>query len=1668
MVQLALVVAAAVAFQEADSNLRLDAQQGLLEAPEIGGWPWAKRRKAPSFIQLDTTHGDELRTAHAGKREPGDNVYKKNGGTGGWGGACECPDGTTYWVGDDGNACKSMNFGCQGGKQKKCTRWWGKWSRGKVECGLPLEEISAEVQAAGNAAKLEIAEMGTHAAEDLQNTKATQAAALQSVQDLKETTVGRKEDVIAAKNSSIEDAKNLNYMLAGESGPPVVSVSVTSTNELIAKPSLVESEEAQEVANAMTSAAHSKAGAADMQEELKEKYGLAGMVDLLAKLERVFEADLGSDSKMIKQQIANAKTESNIAYRSAYMDVREMVDDTSGARKWDDEFEREFEGYRTEFEKDYTQALEEIAKSEKDFKEISLEKHQEVKRLYSSNQLNYDSFAGHLKEFEKSYGKDFSKLHKYIERIKDTARKIFAFLETKDHAMFIKMKATLEKQQSDVAFDGALKISDAHRQDSRALAKFDRHLEDAEKKALVMEDDLKTHLGVMMHRLMTDIEHLIEETKDRIQTIQERNLLYSQQGRVTMSQVKDKEASLSLEVRSGFEPFASKIRDIARNFDYNINDAFDRAMLHAKTIQQNLRDNVNKDLKHLQGTANAAALKWKDDLSSENIRQKKMLSTTQENQHLTQDLGLQIENADLAYRASKDQLLTHVQSSTRETSRFAGRVNVAMRALAKMTYDNWDRITGVSGHDGMKEWAPIQIHKLYEATMAQIDQESEKLKAQVKEAIASHDHFKEDLEPEIYRLNTAGATDPGSPTMYEQIYEFLAKDDPELKKTAQRFAQWAQNYVNTLSVQEYAIRGAIAQQRRKESARFKAGIKRQASQLANEEKNNIKDEFRAKGEDLKRLERSVNEEDALGESRGDIFERNMNELAGIMHGLNLRVKDLGNALEPGKEAMWQASDVISDESLHAQNASFARALTKANTEISKDLRHKSRQAKEDVVHFLEREQEKISKDRQIGIAQGEGHLAETINSNREMTAHVSNKVDDVKDTLGDMDRATEHAIEVLLTASSRSRADAEEMSRTATKHKARAGRTLGALADDARERLQKVLEDAVGQLTSVDAKSDLAKKDLVALQRAYEAQDLDAVKALVSKMNARLAREARAVQNEGKKSTRELEAAKRGMAGVEERWKDAESRNEAKNDGVAAKLRQFDGTDQGIKQRGNRAESHGERLTASLNMIGSDVSDISKHATDSLTVEGSKFEADARIAGIGVESSIERAQSLQELALHGQQERDEQLAQAVGGFLALIHGTNEAAARGRNQTQLAEDAVKQLVQVETDTIRENAAVLNKFQGETTFKVLQLLGPLVKRMVEQDHQAAAGYAKAAAGFHQQEVEADHILGSDAIQTLQKMQHGEDLAAHSLYDAEELLDWMKRYHDDSEIFRPEVEKILKEADDSIQFHGAEVKADQLESSNQLKASQGSMLKGIENMLNGMGSADGTSSVKDMLKSNVEAFKNSQVASAKNDAERLKLLLKQAAETSPETAKTIANALKDQSIANDVAAEGKVKMADMVQMLKELTEHQEAAVGKERNLLSSKLEAFQNTLFGFTGEDPSAALTIAAGAASNVSTVVEPIGRPLSDGDRKHFAGKTALAQKLDKLLELLEEVPKKTKEAEGSQQRQLAASVLQQLVKQAKDLHDDHERLSARHEAVGGVIKNMLTKVVSGLF
>merc|ERR1712086_159231 len=62
------------------------------------------------------------------------NVVKENApGVGGWGGSCTCPDGSTYWVGDKNDACRSM--ACYGGTRGTCNRYASnQWKGREVIC----------------------------------------------------------------------------------------------------------------------------------------------------------------------------------------------------------------------------------------------------------------------------------------------------------------------------------------------------------------------------------------------------------------------------------------------------------------------------------------------------------------------------------------------------------------------------------------------------------------------------------------------------------------------------------------------------------------------------------------------------------------------------------------------------------------------------------------------------------------------------------------------------------------------------------------------------------------------------------------------------------------------------------------------------------------------------------------------------------------------------------------------------------------------------------------------------------------------------------------------------------------------------------------------------------------------------------------------------------------------------------------------------------------------------------------------------------------------------------------------------------------------------------------------------------------------------------------------
>ena len=62
----------------------------------------------------------------------GNLVEENANGVGGWGGTCECPDGSRYKVGDNIDSCETL--ACVHGTKIDCNRHDGSWSRKKVTC----------------------------------------------------------------------------------------------------------------------------------------------------------------------------------------------------------------------------------------------------------------------------------------------------------------------------------------------------------------------------------------------------------------------------------------------------------------------------------------------------------------------------------------------------------------------------------------------------------------------------------------------------------------------------------------------------------------------------------------------------------------------------------------------------------------------------------------------------------------------------------------------------------------------------------------------------------------------------------------------------------------------------------------------------------------------------------------------------------------------------------------------------------------------------------------------------------------------------------------------------------------------------------------------------------------------------------------------------------------------------------------------------------------------------------------------------------------------------------------------------------------------------------------------------------------------------------------------
>jgi len=363
------------------------------------------------------------------------------------------------------------------------------------------------------------------------------------------------------------------------------------------------------------------------------------------------------------------------------------------------------------------------------------------------------------------------------------------------------------------------------------------------------------------------------------------------------------------------------------------------------------------------------------------------------------------------------------------------------------------------------------------------------------------------------------------------------------------------------------------------------------------------------------------------------------------------------------------------------------------------------------------------------------------------------------------------------------------------------------------------------------------------------------------------------------------------------------------------------------------------------------------------------------------------------------------LAQAVGQTLEVVQGLNQQVAKDYNFTQQEFLQVKNVIADEDEGLKQNEKYLLGYGTVTAEKLLGILGGSVKAMTVRAHDTDKQVAELKSRLATNEMQLDHLMGSEAMQQLLKIQASDDLAVKVLLEADEVAEWMKRYQNESTAFRARVDAALREADEEMWLHAQQVAEEDAEQKERdAKLAEG-MKQGMSGMLNSINDA-GTGTIAQDVEANLKAFKDAQAATDAADQVKFDSLSAQASRFPEQGAAAIAAGKDFLESARQQGRMDRSQYESMVSMLRSMVESQDGAISDERKRLQEQAQKLNEQLF-FSLNSPSFAQS-----------------KSLSAPDQKHINA----------------------------------------LVEEAKGLAQEHQELEKKHEDTGKAISTLLHSVL----
>jgi len=423
-------------------------------------------------------------------------------------------------------------------------------------------------------------------------------------------------------------------------------------------------------------------------------------------------------------------------------------------------------------------------------------------------------------------------------------------------------------------------------------------------------------------------------------------------------------------------------------------------------------------------------------------------------------------------------------------------------------------------------------------------------------------------------------------------------------------------------------------------------------------------------------------------------------------------------------------------------------------------------------------------------------------------------------------------------------------------------------------------------------------------------------------------------------------SAETAEANGRERWATGSEENKQRADLL---VRQFQtrssGEDPTAAGQG-RQEVSGERMSASIDTLGEQTEDISGKAADEVEIAGSSVTSSAKTGEAELQMNMAKIESQEQKAFEEQNQRDRQLAEAVGLDLSKMNEVQVQAMRDYAASAAARSQVSNLLSNENESLEKNTAYLEHYNQVTGENLMKIMGEVAMQIEKAMHSMTKDQSYLDGVQTGTEMRVDDLMGSEAVQSLQKIAGADELSMKVEMEDEFLAEWMQDFQHEADGFRARVETGFATSDEAMELHQSEIEKSEQEAKDRDAMLEGKMVAGIGAMANEV-DFGGVGGVEEGFEAGIGAFDDKTKTTNALDNMRINGLASILGSVGSQFGAKMADAKGDMSHLRNAGKTEAQNVKVLQEMLDNMIKFYDAEASRQQKVLSERQQRFQDDL-------------------------------------------------------------------------------------------------------------------------